>query len=112
MAIFSGVILALAGMAFQIARRGTRATDQALQMGRLLGKVDIVSTVPYDSLPALAGCDQVPSAQVTAWACITVTTLSPRTRSVTIVTYTTVPGTPRDTIVIFRSRPRAPIPLR
>ena len=112
MAIFSGVILALAGLAFQIARRSSRATDQALQMGRLFSKVDIASVVPFDSLPALAGCDTIPSGTVIAISCVTVTTLSPRTRSIGIVLRTSVPGSQPDTIVIFRSRERAPIPLR
>ena len=110
--IFSGVILALAGLAYQIARRSTQASDQALQMGRLLGKVDVVSVVPFDSLPTLAGCDVVPSAQISVTACVGVQTLSPRTRSITITVYTSVPGSRPDTVVIFRSRDRAPIPLR
>lgn len=113
MSIFSGVILALAGLAYQIARRSVRASDQALQMGRLLGEVDVVSVVPFDSLPAIAGCDVVPSgAQISVTACVSVQTLSPRTRSVTITVSTSIPGSRPDTVVIFRSRDRAPIPLR
>ena len=112
MSIFSGVILALAGLAYQIARRSTRASDQALQMGRLLGRVDVVSVVPFDSLPTLAGCDIVPSAQINVYSCVAVTTTSPRTRSVMVTVWTSVPGSRPDTVVIFRSRDRAPIPLR
>ena len=46
--IFSAVILGLAGLAFQVAKRSTRATDQALLMSVLLAKVDKVATVPFD----------------------------------------------------------------
>ena len=106
------MILGLAGLAYQIGRRSARATDSALQMGRLLGKVDIASVVPFDSLPALAGCDTVFAVRTNTYSCISVTTLSPRTRSVTVVVSTSVPGSRPDTIVMFRSRDRSPIPLR
>lgn len=111
-AIFSGVILGLAGLAFQIAKKSTRATDQALSMGRLLSKVDIVSQASFDSLPALAGCDTTASGPVNVIACIAVTQMSPRLDSVRIVVKTTVPGTRADTVVIQRSRDRSPLPLR
>jgi len=111
-AIFSGVILSLAGLAFQIARRSTRATDQALVMGQLVSMVDQTSMVPFDSLPALTGCDTTASGAVSVVGCFNVTTISPRLKDVRIIVQTSVPGGRPDTITIRRSRPRAPIPFR
>lgn len=112
MAIFSGVILSLAGLAFQIARRSTRATDSALIMGRLLSKVDVASQVPYDSLSILVGCDTTQSNTVKVIGCYTVSSISPRTSTVTVVVKTSVPGSRIDTIILQRSRYKVPIPLR
>lgn len=110
--IFSTVILGLAGLAFRIARSSVRATDQALVMGRLLSLVDVASVVRFDSLPALTRCDSTASGTVTVVGCVVVTSLSPRVSSIRIIVSTTVPGSHPDTIVMQRSRDRAPIPLR
>lgn len=112
MVIFSGVILVLAGMAFHIARRSTRATDQALVMGVLLSTVDRVAMTPFDSLPTLTGCDSTLSGVINVIACVNVWTPSPRRDSIRIIVRTTVPGTRPDTVIMKRSRWRAPVPLR
>ena len=112
MAIFSGVILSLAGLAYQIARRSTRATDQALIMGRLLSKVDVAAQVPFDSLDVLTGCDTTMNNTVKVIGCYTVNAISPRTSTVTVVVRTSVPGSRIDTIILQRSRYKVPIPLR
>ena len=110
--VFSGVILALAGMAYQVARRSTRATDQALVMGTLLGKADRASSAAYDSLPGLAGCDTTHSGAVDVVACTTVTTLSSRVSEVLIVVSINVPGGLADSLTLTRSKQRQPIPLQ
>lgn len=111
-AIFSAVILGLAGLAFQVARRSTRATDQTLIMAKLQDKVGLVSTVAYDSLSLVAGCDTTVSGTVRVIACITVTPSSARASDVRVVVGTTVPGGRPDTILLTRGKPRRPIPLK
>jgi prepilin-type N-terminal cleavage/methylation domain-containing protein len=110
--IFSTVILGLAGLAFQIARHSTRATDQALVLSALVGRVDRASSVPFDSLPSLARCDTTVSGAVQIRGCTSVTPISPRVVSITVIVSTSVPGGRADTVVFQRSRVRNPLPLR
>lgn len=112
MVIFSAVILSLAGLAFQIARRSTRATDQTLSMAVLLARVDRASTVNYDSLRTIARCDTTASGVVRIYGCITVDSLSNVRRRVRIIVRTTILGSRPDTITFERGRVRYPIPLK
>jgi prepilin-type N-terminal cleavage/methylation domain-containing protein len=110
--IFSVVIMSLAGLALQVAHRSTRATDQALSMSVLLAKVDKATTVAYDSLPTLAGCDSVLSAHVWIRGCTAVDSVSNVLRRVRIVVRTSLPGARPDTVAFERGRVRYPIPLK
>jgi Tfp pilus assembly protein PilV len=110
--IFSAVLLGLAGLAFQVAKRSTRATDQALMMSILLSRVDRASTIEYDSLPNLAGCDTAQSGVVSLIGCTAVNDVSPRLRTVRVVAQTTVAGARPDTIVFQRGKERRPVPLK
>jgi prepilin-type N-terminal cleavage/methylation domain-containing protein len=110
--IFSAVILGLAGLAFQIARRSTRATDQALVLSALVGRIDRAASVPYDSLPVLARCDTTLSGVVRIFGCTSLVTVSPRVVDITVIVSTSVPGGKADTVAFQRSRPRNPLPLR
>lgn len=110
--IFSAVILGLAGLAFHVARRSTRATDQALMMSIMLSRVDRASTIEYDSLLTIAGCDTTQSGVVSLIGCTTVTDVTPRLRTVRIVAWTTVAGGRPDTITFQRGKERRPVPLK
>jgi hypothetical protein len=110
--IFSVVIMSLVGLAFSVARRSARATDQALSMSVLLAKVDQASTASYDSLYAVAGCDTTVSGPVKIAGCITVDSLSNVLRQVRVIVQTTVLGARPDTISFQRARVRYPIPLK
>ncbi len=110
--IFSVVIMSLVGLSFQVARRSTRATDQALSMAVLLSKVDRASTIAFDSLSQISLCDTTPSGLVKVYACTRVTTLSPRLDSIQIVVRTSLPGTRPDTVNIQRGKARRPVPLQ
>jgi prepilin-type N-terminal cleavage/methylation domain-containing protein len=110
--IFSVVILSLAGLAFQIARRTTRATDQALSMAVLLAKVDQASTTTFDSLDLVVGCDSTVSGLIRIRGCTTVDSITNVRRRVRIIVSTSLPGTRPDTITFQRGRVRYPIPLR
>ena len=110
--IFSVVIMSLAGLAYQVARRSNRATDQALTMSLLLAKVDQASTAAYDSLPIIAGCDSTLSGRVTIRGCIASDSVSNVLRTVRVVVSTSLPGSRPDTITFQRARVRYPIPLK
>lgn len=110
--IFSVVILGLAGLAFQLAKRSTRATDQALHMGRQLAASDRAVTVPYDSINALLKPDTVMSGPISVVVKYTIDSVSAVRKDVRIITSTSVAGARTDTIVIQRGRIRYPIPLK
>ena len=110
--IFSAVVLSLAGLAFQIAKRTTRATDQALHMARQLSALDRAITVPYDSINALLTPDTIMSGVIRVVVTYAIDSISPVRKDVLIITSTSVPGTRTDTILIQRARVRYPIPLK
>jgi Tfp pilus assembly protein PilV len=110
--IFSAVILSLAGLSFQVARKSTRATDQAMVMSVMLARLDRATTIAYDSLSTIPPCDTTVSGNAKTIACTTVTATSGWTSDVRIVVHTTVPAARPDTIVFERGKVRRPIPLR
>jgi prepilin-type N-terminal cleavage/methylation domain-containing protein len=110
--IFSAVILGLAGLSFQVAKRSVRATDQALVISSMLSHLDRATTIPYDSLSALPGCDTTTSGNARVIGCTTTTVAGARTTDVKIVVRTTVPGGRPDTVTFTRGKSRSPIPLR
>jgi prepilin-type N-terminal cleavage/methylation domain-containing protein len=112
MVIFSAVILGLVGLSFQSAQRSMQATDKAHVMSQLLASVDRATTIRFDSLNTIAGCDTVMRGTVRVASCTTVTPVSLRTASVRIIVSTSVPGAWPDTVVLTRATPRVPIPLR
>ena len=110
--IFSTVILSLAGLAYQIARRSTHAADQTLSMAVMLARVDRASTINYDKLPTIARCDTTVSGVVRIFACVSADALSNVRRRVRVVVRTSISGSRPDTITFERGRVRYPIPLK
>ena len=110
--IFSVVILSLSGLAYQIARSGTRAADQTLTMSVLLARVDRASTINYDSLRTIAKCDTSTSGIISIYSCTRVDSISNVRRRTTVSVWTSVAGSRPDTIAFERARVRYPIPLR
>ncbi len=110
--IFSGVILSLIGLSFSMARRATRATDQALSMAVLQAKVARASTAMFDSLSTIVGCDTTMSGNYKVVGCTRVAILSLRLDSIQIVVATTLPGARPDTLNMQRAKQQSPVPLR
>ena len=110
--IFSAVILGLAGLAFQIARRSTKATDQALHMAIQIAAADRATTVPYDSLAAMLLPDTILSGPMRVVVRYVIDSLSAVRTDVRVITTSTVAGSRPDTIFIQRGRIRYPIPLK
>ncbi len=110
--IFSAVVLSLAGLSFQIARRGTRATDQALLMAAQRSAMDKAATVPFDSLSTILKADTTWSSTMRVVAKYVVDSLSATTKNVRVITSSSVAGDKPDTITVARGRTRYPIPLR
>lgn len=109
--IFSAVILGLAGLAFQVARRGTRATDAAHVMSVLLSRVDRASTVDFDSLGTIAGCDTTARGNVAIYACTTVTA-GTGSATVQVIVSTNIPLGRPDTVTMQRGDVGDRFPLR
>ena len=110
--IFSAVILGLAGLSFQIARRSTRAMDQALVMSSVQSRMDRATSVAYDSLPGLVGCDSTASGLMTVSTCVSLTVLTQVSTRIRIIAQTSLPGTRPDTITFTRAKARTGVPLR
>lgn len=110
--IFSGVIMVLVGLSFQVAKRTTESTDQALIMSVMQERLDAFTVAAYDSLAGMAGCDTTQIGNARVYACVTVTTATPRTSTVAIAVHTSVPGTDTTSITFERGRLRRPIPLQ
>lgn len=110
--IFSAVVLSLAGLSFQIARRSTRATNQALIMAAQISGADRATAVPYDSLSTLLTPDTVMSGPVRVIVRYVIDSISAVRKDVSVIASTSVPGTNADTIVIRRGRVRYAIPLK
>lgn len=110
--IFSAVILSLVGLAYQVARRSTRATHQALVMSVLRTRVDQASAVPFDSLALVTGCDTTISGAVRIYGCTTIVSSTPRLADLAIVVRTNIPGNAPDTVRLTRGKTRTPIPIR
>ena len=110
--IFSAVILSLVGLSFSVARRSTRATDQALSMAALQARVAQASATMFDSLGTIVGCDTTVSGAYQVLGCTRVTSLTQRLDSVQIVVQTTLPGARPDTLNMERGMQQSPVPLR
>jgi prepilin-type N-terminal cleavage/methylation domain-containing protein len=110
--IFSAVILGLAGLSFQIARRSTRAMDQAFVMSTMQSRIDRAASVAYDSLPGMVGCDSTVSGRITITTCMAVTPTSQMMSRIRLIVQTSLPGSEPDTISFARGKARSGVPLR
>ncbi len=110
--IFSVVVLSLAGLSFQIAKRGTRATDQAISMAAQKAAVDKASTAPYDSLAAVLTADTTYSSTMRIIAKYVIDSVSATTKNVRVIVSSTVAGNKPDTLTLVRGRARYPVPLK
>ena len=110
--IFSAVILSLAGLSFQVAKRSVRSTDQALIIASMQTRVDHLTAVSTDSLAGLATCDTTVRGNATVIGCVTVVATGLRTDSVRVVVRTNVAGGKPDTVYFMRAKNRVPVPLK
>lgn len=110
--IFSVVIMSLVGLSFQVARRSTRSTDQALSMAILLAKVDQASAVSFDSLAVGTRCDTTLSGLYRIIGCSKVDTIGARLKTDSIKVWTKLAGTDTVRLVLQRGRAVRPVPLR
>ena len=110
--IFSVVVLSLAGLAFQVAKRGTRAMDQTYVMGQLFQRVDRAATIKFDSLSTIAKCDTTLRGLVKIIGCTGVAAVSSNQSTVTLTVRTNIPTGRADTITMTRSSARKTLPLR
>ena len=110
--IFSVVVLSLAGLSYQIAKRGTRATDQALGMAAQKAAVDKAATAPFDSLAAILTADTTYSSTMRVVTKYVIDSVSATVKNVRVIVSSSVAGNRPDTITVVRGRIRYPIPLK
>lgn len=110
--IFSAVILILAGLSLQLAKRSTRSTDQALAMSVLLARVDQATTIAYDSLSTISACDTTASGTVSIFSCTTVTSAGASRSTVQIIVHTSIPTSRPDTVTFERGKSTGGVPTR
>ena len=106
MMILSVVLVSLAAVTFQTARRSLGAQGVDQRQAVLMQQINLFSAVPYDSLTnaAFIGCTTV-TATFPYTRCASVTALTATVRQVTVVvTPTRATVWSPDTAIIFRSK--------
>jgi prepilin-type N-terminal cleavage/methylation domain-containing protein len=108
--LLSITVTTVAALDYSMMSRTRQVASASYANATLLRQVNRFAVLPFDSLPAHAGCVTVAS-PVPNTACATVTDLSTLTRRVTVVlTLTGWPARP-DTVVIDRSSLAANSPV-
>lgn len=110
--ILSGVLIALGGLMFQLARHARQSGAVGYRSAAVTSAASWAEGVPWDSISGIIGCTTDSVGPMAYTQCTSVQNPSPRTRRIIIVInptgrITTAP----DTIVVERSRPRSLSPF-
>lgn len=112
MVLLASVLVMLAGMTFATAQRSVDLQSAGVRQAMMLAAVNRMSAVAYGDLPALEGCRSVTAADGDSYqACVTLETLTSRSRRVEIVLDAARTGVPSDTAQIIRAQPPTTNPL-
>ncbi len=101
----------LASLSYQVAQRSLNATSDSFLMGVATDELGYLSTLPFDSLPAQAGCTTVADDNFPHELCIAVADVSDKMREIKLIITPDVPLVGPDTIVVRRSAPAAANPF-
>lgn len=110
--ILSGVLIALGGLMFQVARQARQSGAVGYRSAAVTSAASWAGGVPWDSIGGMIGCQADSVGPMAYTRCTTVQALTPRTRRITVVISPTgqIVAAP-DTVVVERSRPRSPSPF-
>jgi hypothetical protein len=112
MAIFSGVLVALGGLMFQIARQNHRSAAIGYRSAATISAASWVRALPWDSIDAQAGCLADSSGLLAYSRCTSIEDPSPQLKRIRVVISATgqIAVAP-ETIIVNRPKPRSPSPF-
>lgn len=110
--ILSGVLIALGGLMFQLARHSRQSGAVGYRSAAVTSAASWAGGVPWDSIGGMIGCETDSVGQMVYTRCTSVESPTPRSRRITVVISPTGPlvAAP-DTVVVERSRPRSLSPF-
>jgi hypothetical protein len=107
-----GIVLAsLAALTFQVGRQSYVVSSLPHRSATMIQHMNRLSVLPFDLLPSRAGCVTVEQEPYPHTRCVTVDSLSPTVRQVTLVVAPVSTRLRADTVVFKRMKPTAPSPL-
>ncbi len=112
--ILATVLIALGGLMFQVANHTRHSAIASHRSAALSGEAAWAQGLAWEVVDTLQSkCDTRSAGPITYSRCVFVTHLSPAARRVTVVLTPTgaLAGLP-DTVVVDRTKPRLPSPLR
>jgi prepilin-type N-terminal cleavage/methylation domain-containing protein len=102
--LLSIVLTSLAALTFSVARQSVAIAGTTYRSGATAEETNRLMVLPFDSLGNAVGCATVNTSAYPYTRCVTLTTLSPKVKSVTlIVSVLTSPAPPPDTVTFTRS---------
>ena len=104
MTVLTIMLLGLAGMTSFAGRRASTVAGSTSRTAVEVQVVDQLMVLPYNLLPAKAGCTTVATRPFPHTRCVTVTDVAPRRRRITVRFSPTNPRLRPDTVVFERSR--------
>jgi Tfp pilus assembly protein PilW len=112
MMIFSGVLVALGGLMFQIARQNHRSAATGYRSAATMTAASWARALPWDSIDTQVGCLADSSGLLAYSRCTTVQAPSPQLKQITVVISATgqLVVAP-ETVVVNRPKPRSPSPF-
>lgn len=110
-AILGAVLVMLAGMTFATAQRSVDLQSAGARQALMLQEVNRLTALPLASLNAQAGCRTLGAAGDSFESCVSVLTVSARTRRVTIVLTAGRPGVRPDTVQFTHTEPSTTNPF-
>jgi len=96
------LLTSVARLDYEVMQQTTVVARATYGNASLLQQMNRFLVLPYDSLPAHAGCVTVAAPPVPNTSCATVTTVTAGVRQVTIVLQLTGTTTPPDTVILQR----------
>jgi hypothetical protein len=112
MGILSGVLIALGGMMFQVARHTRQSAAAGYRSAAVMTAASWASGIPWDSIDGAVGCQSDSVGPMIYARCTSVQTPTPRSKQITVVISPTgaLVAQP-DTVVVQRAKPRSPSPF-
>ena len=112
MTILSGVLVALGGLMFQIARQNHRSAAVGYRSAATMTAAAWAHTLPWDSIDAQAGCRADSSGLLAYSRCTSVYDASPQLKQITVVISATGQiAVQPETLIVNRPKPRSPSPF-